>query len=187
MNLYIEFLAAILTLGCVILLMLKNVWGWPVAIIAAALYMYTFYKVDLLAQTTLQFVFIIQSFYGWYNWGKDKNSKLKIRPITPKELKLGLLFVPLFSVIFVLIVNPKDSIIGGIDAFITGLALLANFLLTKKVIQSWYLWALVDLLSVCLFLAHELYWSVLLYAILMFIAGNTYKIWVKEYSNEKTI
>jgi nicotinamide mononucleotide transporter len=180
-----DFLAAFLTLLCVILLMRKNVLGWPMAILASIYYFLVFYEVDLYGQMSLQIIYIAQSFYGWHLWKKDVGDDLKIRKINFNEIRYGTLFIFAFGIIFFLLVNPVEPIIGAFDAVITGLALLANYLLAKKVIQSWYLWAFVDLLSVMLFLAHGLYWSVMLYIILMVIASNTYISWSKDYG--KTI
>lgn len=185
-NSFIEIGAASLTLACVLLLMYKKVLGWPVAIVAAGLYMYTFYQAELIAQTVLQAVFMFQSFYGWGNWGNENEDELKVKPLNNKEIGNYIVFVCVFTGIFTFITQPEEIFLGAFDAFIMGIALLANFLLSKKVIQSWYLWGLVDLLSVFLFLAYELYWSVLLYAILMIIAMNTYITWNKDFKSIST-
>lgn len=173
----IEFSAAILTLLCVWLLSEKNTYGWPIGIIAAVLFFIVFLKADLLFQTLLQVVYVIQSVYGWWIWNKETdNDDLKLAEIdtttfiTDILLALGLTLstLPYFEVV---------TLTTFLDVLTTLLALLATYYLSNKIVQSWYLWVIVNLLLICLCVVNSLWWTLGLEIILLTIAFNTSLEW----------
>jgi len=177
----LEIFAAILTLLCVILLKYKNWIGWPIGIVAAVLYGFVFYFEQIYAQTMLQGVFILQSYYGWWYWQIKKNEKIKIIKYSNHDI----LFFVLFFSLFASAIAPLLENVGGVNSFLdiqtTLLALLANYLLTKSVLQSWYVWILVDIILIGLFISLGLWWTVGLYVLLLMNAIHASIKWNQEY------
>jgi len=181
---YLEIAAVISTLLCVILLNKKYVLGWPVGILAAGLYILVFQNQNLYAQSSLQLIFIIQSAYGWYLWNGDSGQEIKIVKIDYWILFTHILLVVVIS----LSIYPLIGDLGGENSFLdiltTLLALLANYYLSKKILQSWLVWGLVDVLLLGLFAMFGLWWSFGLYIILTIIAINAYLTWNNDYEKQ---
>jgi nicotinamide mononucleotide transporter len=59
------------------------------------------------------------------------------------------------------------------DSFITSLSIIATWMLARKIYEHWYLWIVVNSVSVALFLARGLYPTVILYLVygMMSFAG----------------
>ena len=53
------------------------------------------------------------------------------------------------------------------DAFTTVLSLVAQYLLTKKLIQNWYVWISVDVIYIALYAFKNLYLTAILYFIFL--------------------
>ena len=62
----LESLAALFGIVSVYLSVRQNIWSWPTAIINVGLYTIVFFQSRLYADMGLQVVYVIISFYGWY-------------------------------------------------------------------------------------------------------------------------
>lgn len=188
----IEILAAITTLVCVILLNVKNIWGWPVGIIAAGLYSFVFFEVELYSQVILQCIFILQSIAGWFYWKRDGDS-VKIKSSNDNRILLSVLYITaaiwffwLFSVfMWVDTYDIADVFKRGFDLFTVGLALYANYLLSLKILQSWKVWILCDIFMIGFMISLGLWWSAGLYVLLLINASIALRNWTKEYKLQK--
>ena len=66
------------------------------------------------------------------------------------------------------------------DAAITVLSLIAQYLLTGKVVDSWVLWITVDVLAVGVYCARRLYLTAALYAVLLALAARGLMTWFER-------
>ena len=64
----IEIVAAVLGAIGVYFGVRQNIWTWPIGIAGVTLYVIVFQRARLYADMGLQVVYIIISFYGWYEW-----------------------------------------------------------------------------------------------------------------------
>lgn len=179
----LEAIAAILTLGSVILLKYKKRSGWWIGIIAAILYGIVFWQSDIFFQSALQIIFVIQCIDGLYSWNSLIDLKIKQKDFF--EIFDPIAFFTTLCIIGFLtgltLTNLEELSIGYIDVYTFGLALFANWLLIKGIIQSWYVWILLDVILIGLFYYLELWWSVGLYVILLSNAIHASLKWNKEY------
>src|SRR4051812_8613880 len=68
----IEFFAIVTTLWCVWLSKQQRILAWPIAIVSSVAYFLVFKENKLYSDMTLQIVYVIQGFYGWYYWDNPK-------------------------------------------------------------------------------------------------------------------
>jgi len=179
--LLIEPIAMVLTLLCVLKLSDKSHIGWPLGILAAAAYFIVFYEDKLYMQTGLQIIYIIQSIYGWIIWKKDGLLNLQITKA--KNYHISRVFmVAIFSGIIGghFLETYTDASFPYLDAISVSIALLANYLLAKRVVQSWYLWCIVNMILIYITGENELWWTMALYVILLLIAISTAIDWTNE-------
>ncbi len=146
-----------------------NIWNWPIGIANSAFYVVVFFTSQLYADMALQVVYIILGFLGWYWWlhGGDNRTQLPIEHITLR------LTVPLLIVLAlgtwgetVFLQHIQDSAPFW-DALTTAMSLIAQFLLTKKLIENWYVWISVDVIYVGLYLYKHLYLTSVLYLLFL--------------------
>tara|TARA_R110000772_G_scaffold17946_3_gene49945 strand:+ start:111177 stop:111719 length:543 start_codon:yes stop_codon:yes gene_type:complete len=171
---YLEMLGFISLLLSVYYIGKESTKGWSIGIISCIAFGALFLNNGLYGLAILQGVFIIQSLYGWYNW--DKNiivlpvSKLGIRKFSGQFI-----FVACISILVVM----KTDLIP-LDVIITCLSLLATWFLAKKYLEAWYVWILVDILSIYLFYQSELYVISGLHIIVLGLAINGLIKWRKS-------
>ncbi|MCT1523478.1 nicotinamide riboside transporter PnuC [Sphingobacterium hotanense] len=181
----LEWLATISGFVCVFLAAKQNIWNWPISIISVSLYLYIFYQAKLYGDSTLQIYFLGTAVYGWYYWNRRAHSEEK--PITSFNSKqLGLTIAIILSIAGILgyfLDQKTDSDVPYIDGFCTATSLVAQFLMTRKVLQNWLLWVFVDLCYIPLYFHKDLILTAILYIAFTIIAWNGYRDWRKSYLN----
>lgn len=175
----IEILAVITTLLCVWFLNRKNPIGWTMSVISSILYLILFVDTKLYFQVGLQVVFILQSIYGLIYWKETSHTETVAVAKNHKILSYGLMTVGLAIVTKTTaeIHGYKFDLLDVITAFIS---IYATFLLSKKVLQSWLVWIVCDIIMIVMFINYELWYSVGLYVLLMINAINAYITWNRE-------
>ena len=76
---YLEAIAFVLALACVICNVLEIHWGWPLAIVSSALYCWLFAKSKLYGDAGIQIYFIVASFWGWWCWLRKPSSRQELQ------------------------------------------------------------------------------------------------------------
>jgi nicotinamide mononucleotide transporter len=184
MNLALEVVATISGLLCVVLTMRQNIWCWPAGLAQIAIYIYLFSVVRLYSDVLLQVIFLILQFYGWHNWlhgGKD-HGELKVARLGRAGMALWLGVAAAGTVALGASMRAlTDASLPFWDAGATTLSLIAQWLMTKKLLECWLFWIAVDVLSVGIYLAKGLYLTAGLYAVFLCLATGGLLEWTKSY------
>lgn len=182
----IEFMASLMVLGTVYLSTRENILAWPTAIIAVTLYAIVFWEARLFAQVGLQVFFFAISVYGWYHWlyGGAGKTVLRVSRITPGVAALVAAAWVGGTVLlwWVLVSFTHDPAMPGLDAALSVASLLAQWLLSRKVLENWLIWVAADVAYVVLFLSQQLYFTTALYVILTGLATKGYFDWRRSLS-----
>jgi nicotinamide mononucleotide transporter len=136
----------------------------------------------LFADTALQVVYVILGFLGWYWWlkgGKNK-TELKVSKASLKEI-IVLVFITIICTYFMTnyLVSIKDAVPFW-DALTTVMSLVAQYMLTKKLLQNWYIWISADIIYIALYAYKNLYLTGILYFIFMLMCIEGYRQWKKS-------
>ena len=103
---------------------------------------------------SLQFYYVIISIYGWYAWRKQKNNgdELKIRRATKQlYIKLSVWLIVTYAVLYYVLDRFTDSPIPVGDAFTSAVAIVATWMLSRKIIEQWWFWVVANFVSVGLY------------------------------------
>jgi nicotinamide mononucleotide transporter len=65
------------------------------------------------------------------------------------------------------------------DAAVTVLSIVAMVQMTRKLVENWLLWVVIDLISIVLYAKQGVYFMALEYVLLTFIALNGSWAWIK--------
>jgi nicotinamide mononucleotide transporter len=151
--------------------------------VGVILFVIVFYQTALFAEVILQTVYIIQGFYGWYNWSKIKDKPpAPITKLTNKE-KAGStgIIVVLTAILYGGLTMFTNASIPFLDSFTSSISLVANWWLAKRKLENWHLWIFVDVFYVVMFLYKGLFIVAGLYVIFFLLAMYGLYKWKKEY------
>lgn len=179
----IEVAAAIFTLLCVGLCVLRSIWCWPMGAVAVTLYFYVFLKAKLYADMSLQVVYLALQFYGWYQWlyGGEHHTALPVTRVSrSKLLALGGLGLVSTVGLGTALTTYTDANLPYWDSAATVFSLIAQWMMARKYLQNWLFWIGVNVLYVGMFVSRAMLPSLVLYLILLVMAVMGYREWNKS-------
>jgi nicotinamide mononucleotide transporter len=188
---YIEIFGAVTGIIYVFLEIRQNLWLWPVGIITSAVYIWVFFTGKLYADMSLQVYYLVISILGWYWWLKapglrtpgpenvssreedmeslhstaDKKPLRVTRITLKKGIILLIVFIALYTLLWIILDRLTDSPVPAWDSFITSLSIVATWMLARKIYEHWFLWIIVNIAAAILFFTRGLYATVVLYIV----------------------
>ena len=154
---------------------------WIISIINVLIYCFLFWIEKLYADSLLQILFCIISLYGWYQWTYNKEllieKKVMYKASYKEMIFICMIFLLSSFVLGYFLRIYTDASFPELDSTLTCGSLIAQYLQTKKKIQNWIIWILVDIVYVFLFINKGLYSTAALYALYCMMAIRGYKQW----------
>lgn len=180
---YIEVFGTITGILYVILEIRQTIWLWPVGIVTSAVYIRVFYTAGFYADGSLQIYYLVISVLGWY-WWRRRDEEKSVLSVSRLKLKtgiaLGVVFVILYFVMWLVLTRFTDSPVPVWDSFITSLSIVATWMLARKIYEHWYLWIIVNTVSSVLFLYRGLYPTMVLYIIYCLMSFSGLRVWKRS-------
>ena len=178
-----EVLAVITGIISVYLSTRENIWSWPTALVNVALYFVVFYETKLYADMGLQAVYFALSLYGWYEWlyGGENRTALHVSR-TPRSLgvRLAVIGIACAAMLGTLLARFTDAALPYIDSATTSTSLVAQWMMTRKILENWAVWVAVDVVYIAMFIFKRLYLTAGLYAVFLVLAVMGYVQWKRS-------
>ena len=179
-----EIIAVVLGLLYLVLISFSQRIAWIFGVLSSAVYVYMAFIGAIYLHSGLQFVYVVLGIFGYINWGKSAETKLKIWTLQ-KHFLVGIptLLSALTLGYFFSKTNQK---LPYLDAFITAFAILATYLTTKSILENWLYWIVLNLLSMYLWYEQDLQLTVVLFTVNTLMAVFGYILWRKKWKSEQT-
>ncbi|CAN7216622.1 nicotinamide riboside transporter PnuC [Pseudoduganella sp. LjRoot289] len=179
----LELLSFVLSVATVLLNIRQNHWAWLLAILSSATYGVVFYGARLYGDMGLQLVFITVSFWGWYQWlhGDETHDRLPVTRSSRRGLLMaGAGWAAGFAFLAWFLGRYTDTDVPNTDAFLTAGSLVGQVLLSRKKLENWHVWIIVDVLYVALYIHKGLMLTALLYGMFVAMAAVGLLAWKKS-------
>jgi nicotinamide mononucleotide transporter len=181
---WLELLAFVLALICVICNVRQNPWGWPFAVVSSGLYGWLFMHHLLFGDAAVQVFFMVMSLWAWWQWlfGKLPDGHgLRPRWLAGRQrLYAVVAWLSLWPLLAVGLQRFTTSDVPWLDGALTAGSIVGQVLLGKKFIDNWWVWMMVNLGSVALFWIKGLTLTMVLYAIFLLCAWAGLRQWQKQ-------
>lgn len=179
----LEMAGVITGLLCVWLAARQNIWTFPVALVSVVIYVFVFFDARLYADMGLQVMFALLNVYGWYAWLHKGNQRAE-RPVTRttrRQWGYLLILVPVFTIgLGYWLSKNTNADLAFWDAGTTAVSLGAQWLMSRKKLENWIIWIVVDAIYVPIYLYKELYPTAGLYFLFLGLAWWGYLDWKKS-------
>lgn len=186
---YLEPIAVAFGIVSVYLSVKEKIWSWPTAIVNVLLYFLIFREQRLYADMGLQLVYAVISAYGWYHWlfGGAQHTRLKVSRTPRLERTL----LPVLGVAFALTLGTllhryTDAALPYVDSTLTAGSLCAQWMMSRKYLENWGLWVILDVAYVALFLSRGLHLTAFLYAVFLVLAARGHVEWLRSWRGQTT-
>jgi nicotinamide mononucleotide transporter len=176
----LELLSFALSIVTVWLNIRQNHWAWLFAILSSAMYGVVFFDSKLYGDMGLQVVFISVSVWGWYQWlhGDDTHERLPVTELTWRgRAWAAAAWLAAFGALAWGLHALTDTDVPFADGFLTAGSLVGQVLLSRKRLENWHVWIIVDVLYVALYIHKGLMLTAVLYAMFVFMAAVGLRAW----------
>ncbi len=162
----IEIAANFVTAMAIIFAARNSVHTWLTGIIGSLIFILVFYQAKLYADALLQIFFIVTSAIGWRLWlDRRRTPEAKILRTDPRTLIWMVVAAISVTAIYGSLLHYfTDAYAPYLDSAVLGFSVVAQLLLMQRRIETWWVWLVVNSLSVPLFASRELYLTAGLYA-----------------------
>jgi nicotinamide mononucleotide transporter len=166
---------------------------WVVGSVCSLLYIFVFAAARIYADMAFNVYNVVMSIYGFIAWRKASlAAKASAEPTGKAEeihyIRLSLVSalrilsagVLIYGIIFTLLKMLTDSPVPAWDASTTTLSILATWMLTRRYIEQWLGWLLVNLISLYLYYLRGLYPTMGLYLFYTAASAAGYWMWLRK-------
>jgi nicotinamide mononucleotide transporter len=176
----LEIVGAVAGVVAVWLTTRQKIWCWPVGIVSVLLYVMVFYQARLYATMGLQVVYVGLAVYGWYAWrtGGQGVGPLDVSRASPRTriVALGIGLAATLG-LGVWLARHTDESLPFTDAAVTSFSLIAQWMQTRKLIENWWLWLVIDIVYVGMNVSQGLMPTAGLYAVYTALAVAGLREW----------
>ena len=160
----------------------QNPWNWPFGVANAVCFLILFWQARLYGDMALQVLFIVICLLGWYRWlfGGKGRSRLGVRHLNVN----GAIGYACLGVAATAVFAPYLRSVGDaspfLDALTTVLSVEAQYLMTRKVIEHWWVWMAADVLYIWLYASRQLYVTSCLYLVFFAMCVVGLRDWLRD-------
>jgi nicotinamide mononucleotide transporter len=176
----LELTGFVLSVITVLLNIRQTHWAWLFSIISSATYCVVFYHSKLFGDSGLQLVFIAVSVWGWYQWlyGGARHDALAVSWLGKAGAGLAAIgWLAGFGLLAWFLKTYTSTDVPLSDGFLTAGSLVGQLLLSRKKVENWIVWIVVDVLYVGLYLYKGLTLTAILYASFVVLAAIGLQAW----------
>ncbi len=179
--LLLEIVAVILGIIYVVLAAKNKISCWIFGILGSLLSIALFViYAKLYAEAVLYIFYVLAGIYGWINWKNQKNeAEVYQRKMLTHLFIIGVGIVFSMGLYYVLTSFFEESERPMIDSFTTIFSFIATYLTTKKWIENWIYWIVIDTVTTYLYFSRGLEIYALLMVAYSVIAVYGYLQWKK--------
>jgi len=184
-----ETTAVILGVAYLVLAMRQSQWCWYAAFGSTAIFSWLFFDVSLVMESALNVYYLAMAVYGWMAWrnGSGDKPELPVQrwSLTNHALAIGgVVAISLIS--GWLLTNNTSAALPYLDSFTTWGAVLTTWMVTRKVLENWLYWVVIDAVAIYLYIDRGLYLTAVLMALYVVLAVGGYFMWLNAYREQNS-
>ena len=160
----------------------QNPWNWPFGVANAVCFLVLFWQARLYGDMALQVLFIAICLLGWYRWlfGGAGHTRLRVTRISRRGAILYALVGASATAVFTPYLRSVGDASPFLDALTTVMSVEAQYLMTRKVIEHWWVWMAADLIYIYLYASRQLYLTSLLYVVFFAMCVVGLRDWQRD-------
>lgn len=161
-----------------------NIWLWIVGAIMPVVHGVLYLNSGIYADAAMQLYYVVAGVYGLCVWLRGTKRAERVVPIqhTPSKwiFPLVTVYVVLHVAMYYVLSEFTDSRVPFFDSMSTALSIVAMWMLSRKLVEQWLVWLVVDMISVGLYLYKGIPITAMLYTLYCALAVAGYMRWRKQ-------
>jgi nicotinamide mononucleotide transporter len=183
--------AEAVAVACAVLYLLlairENIWCWLFAGVSTAIYTWLFLDARLYMESALNVFYFGMAIYGWRVWlaGRDEAHEMPVTtwPARVHGTALGVIAVLVLGTGSVLS-RYTEAAFPFVDSATTYAAIWATFLVARKVLENWWYWLVIDVVSIFIYWSRDLELTALLFVVYVIMIPFGLISWTRSYRGD---
>lgn len=163
-----EATAVIFAVLYLLLAIRENIWCWLCAGISTAIYIWLFIVAKLYMESLLNVFYFGMAVYGWIVWSRGRDNRHEM-PVSVWPIRIHVTALVTISLLVAavgaLLLACTDAAFPFVDTATTFTAIWATFLVARKVLENWWYWLVIDLVSIFIYWSRDLELTALLFVV----------------------
>jgi nicotinamide mononucleotide transporter len=187
---WIEIIAVILAIFYLVLAVRQNIICWVCGIISSVLYFFIMRSAGLYMEAYLQIFYVFMGFYGWSQWeiGTRDTSNFEVNTWNKSQHFFAASMILILSIFSAALLRLfTDATLPFLDALVAWGAVVATYMVAKKLLENWIYWLVIDSVSIFLFISRDLFPTAFLFGIYIIIIIYGYRLWSKKFQENNAL
>lgn len=166
----------------------ENIWCWFCAGVSTAIYVHVYFGANLYMESFLNVFYFGMAIYGWHIWssGKGSGDTISVTTWAAQTHVIALCSIAvLVSMSGFLLSRYTDAAFPYIDSATTFSAIWATFLVARKVLENWWYWLVIDVVSIFIYWSRDLELTALLFALYVVMIPIGFVSWSKSMRQQR--
>ena len=187
---WLEITAVIFAILYLILAVKQNILCWMAGIISSVLYFFIMQKAGLYMEAYLQVFYVVMGIYGWSQWrvSNASNPSFIVNTWSKYQHMIAISIILALSLLSGFFLERyTDAALPFLDALVSWGAVVATYMVAKKLLENWIYWFVIDATSIFLFIERGLWLSAILFATYLAIIFIGYQSWNKVREGQSVV
>lgn len=175
-----ELVAVVLAVTYLVLAIRQNIWCWAAAAVSTLIYLFIMFEAQLYMESVLQLFYLAMAAYGWHQWRRHGRQR-EVLQVSTWPLRYHVFAVgTVLTLVFVsghLLTEYSDAALPHLDSFTTWGAIVATYMVARKILENWVYWFVIDAVSVGMYLNRGLFLTALLFVGYLVLIVVGYRSW----------
>ena len=183
-----ELVAVIFAILYLLLAIRENIWCWFCAGVSTAIYVSVYFGARLYMESLLNVFYFAMAIYGWFAWRQRQQLEQKVVS-WPLKIHVTAALVILACVVVTGsgLDRYTDAAFPYIDSATTFAAVWATFLVARKVLENWWYWLVIDLVSIAIYWSRGLELTAILFVVYVAMIPFGLMNWSRSFRRSKPI
>jgi nicotinamide mononucleotide transporter len=191
LNSSLELTAVVFAIAYLVLAVRENILCWFAAGVSTVIFLYIFWNAKLYMESGLQVYYLAMAVFGWYQWRRatDGLTSLQVSMWSMRQHLKAITLIALLTFVSGYVLNSgTDAQLPYLDSFTTWGSVVTTYMVTRKILENWIYWLVIDSISIYLYIDRELYFTAMLFAVYIVIIFFGWLAWSKRVQpNMKTV
>ncbi|WP_374942218.1 nicotinamide riboside transporter PnuC [Sphingomonas sp.] len=169
----LEAITFVLGIVTIVLVVRRSVWNFPFGIALVSLSAIVFGEARLYSDMLLQGFFLLANAYGWRQWRRHPaaGGAVVVTMMPARDRAMWVLGWAVATVVWgTVMARTTDAAYPWWDAGIAMGSVAAQVMMARRWIENWHVWIAVDIASVALYAAKDLWLMAVLYVIFLLLS-----------------
>lgn len=175
-----EGIAALLGLAYLLLAVRRDLWCWVCAFVSVSIYLVLFAQAKLYMQSVLHVFYLAMAVYGFLQWrkGRDEQGDVRVErwPVRA-HVASAIAVCALTWLNGWWLANYTQAAAPYLDSFVTWGSVLTTLMVTKRLIENWLYWVVIDSAGAYLYFQQGLIVTGLLFVLYVGIVIHGFLVW----------